>query len=123
MIHAYGTVKIQSIDEIKKEGFITSYLGWVLPPEKWFPSKFSNTFETGESVTKKDEWKLRDIPSHKHGKILYESEGKGKIIEDENNGVCNSGHYWWHVKLETYEGWCAEEGLSAMKDETEDTEE
>ncbi|PKK85639.1 MAG: hypothetical protein CVT48_04550, partial [Thermoplasmata archaeon HGW-Thermoplasmata-1] len=110
VVHAFGNVTIESIDQIKEKGFIDSYLGWTYPPKEWYPSKFSNTFETGNSISKKDGWNLRDIPSL-HGKILFELKGAGKIIEDENNGACNSGHYWWHVKLENHEGWCAEEGL------------
>ena len=114
VIHAYQTVKEETIESIEKSTYIDSYLGWAYPPEKWFSPKFSSTFKKGNSITKKEGWNLRDIPSL-HGKILSKAIGTGEIIEHENKGICNAGYYWWYVKLGDYEGWCAEEGLEKFE--------
>ena len=110
VIHAYQTVREETITDIEGLSYIDSYLGWAYPPEEWFSPKISNTFKKGDIVYKKEGWNLRDIPSL-HGKILSTAGGNGEIIEDEWNGICNAGYYWWHITFGDYEGWCAEEGL------------
>jgi hypothetical protein len=110
VIHAYQTVKEETIADIESLSYIDSYLGWAYPPEEWFFPKFSSTFKKGDSISKKEGWNLRDTPSL-YGRILSTAGGTGEIIEHENNGICNAGYYWWSVKFEDYEGWCVEDGL------------
>jgi len=132
VIHSLGTVRIETIVDIEENSFINSYLGWAYPPESFFdqedPSHRSHKFKKGDSIFKKEGWKLRDIPSC-YGEIITDStkiSGEGEIIEDTTiddtdiNGICNGGEcvpatitrcYWWHIKLGDFKGWCAEEGL------------
>ena len=136
VIHAYQTVKEESISDIEKLDCIDAYLGWAYPPESFFnqedPSHRSHKFKKGDSIFKKEGWKLRAIPSC-YGEIITDStkiSGEGEIIEDTTiddtdiNGICNGGEcvpatitrcYWWYVKLGDYEGWCAEEGLEKFE--------
>lgn len=109
--HAYETVREDAIEDIEDLSFIGSYLGWAYPPEEWFSPQFSNTFKEDDFVSKEEGWNLRDIPSL-YGKVLSTAEGTGIIIEDEYNGICNAGYYWWHVNLGDYEGWSIEGGLA-----------
>jgi hypothetical protein len=36
---------------------------------------------------------------------------EGQVIEHQDNGIFNDGHYWWYLRFGDYEGWCAEDGL------------
>ena len=36
---------------------------------------------------------------------------EGQVIEHQDNGVSNDGHYWWYLRFGDYEGWCAGDGL------------
>ncbi|RLC63844.1 MAG: hypothetical protein DRI01_04480 [Chloroflexi bacterium] len=121
VIHALGKVKIQSITDIENDDFIDSYLGWAYPPEDWFSPKFSNTFKKGDIISKKERWNLRDIPSlyGECDSTVTNLSSNGEIIEDKYNGICNAGHYWWHIKINVNgkqkEGWCIEEGLEKVE--------
>jgi hypothetical protein len=119
VIHALGRVKIQSIAEIEENSFIDSYLGWAYPPEEFFFAELSDQFSEGDAIFKNEGWNLRDVASC-YGAIVTSVDGIGEIIEDgasttDINGIRNGGncsvHYWWHVRIGDYEGWCAEEGL------------
>jgi hypothetical protein len=40
IIHAYGTVKVNTVEEAIAKQDIGRYLGWSYPPETWRPTKF-----------------------------------------------------------------------------------
>jgi parallel beta-helix repeat protein len=44
IIHAYGTVKVNTVEEAIAKPDVGRYLGWSYPPETWKPTKF--TFNT-----------------------------------------------------------------------------
>ena len=124
LIHAYQTVREETIADIESLPLIDSYLGWGYPPKEFFSPEFSNTFKKGDTFYKKEGWNLRQIPSC-YGEVITDStkiSGEGEIIEDTKgttdiNGICNGGkcgtHYWWHVKIGEIKGWCAEDALTS----------
>ena len=117
IIHASSVVKTQSIEEILGGIDINEYLGWAYPPEQWFEPEFSDKFQEGDFILKKEGWNVRETASHYSNKVIDPLENaSGVVIGDTDNtsdinGIGNGGNYWWRIGIGEIEGWCAEGGL------------
>ncbi len=39
----------------------------------------------------------------------------GQVVPDAKNGKYSDGFYWWHVRFNDFEGWCAEDRLEGIQ--------
>jgi cell wall-associated NlpC family hydrolase len=59
VIHAYRTVKENSISDIEDLPYIDSYLGWAYPPHQWFGSRGWRAYRVGSlSFSVPSDWKV-----------------------------------------------------------------
>jgi hypothetical protein len=82
----------------------------------------STIFKTGDFVRVIADagWNMRTEPKLGDAYIRIPPSplpkgSEGQIMEHQDNGVFNDGHYWWYLRFGDYEGWCAEYGLESSQ--------
>ncbi|MBC8459219.1 MAG: T9SS type A sorting domain-containing protein [Deltaproteobacteria bacterium] len=88
------------------------------------PTSPSTKFNPGDYVQTADNLNMREGPGTGYAEVPlpngYIPKGsKIQIIDNDNNGVFVDGYYWWHVRFESDNGWCAEDWLEKTEPPTE----